>query len=173
MGIPNGIFSKHYWDWRLKNNYIPTRVKLSSLKALQAEIQRQHDFKNWLVALSLFQIHTSLCYCTLKTNPVKNSTSFSCWQQMMYLAKVTFRYFGHCVSQRKSYLYYNVKLNTGRLEKMSVKVIIICLACKFGYRTERSNLRSHCHRRVESNSPARGTHSSTLPRTDWCSSELT
>lgn len=30
----------------LKKIYIPTRVKLSSLKAIQAEIERQHDFKN-------------------------------------------------------------------------------------------------------------------------------
>lgn len=26
--------------------YTPTRVKLSSLKAIQAEIERRHDFKN-------------------------------------------------------------------------------------------------------------------------------
>lgn len=78
--------------------YTPTRVKLSSLKAIQAEIERRHDFKNWLVVLSLFQIHISLCYCIHKTNSVKNSTSFSYWQQMTYLRKVIFRYFRHHIS---------------------------------------------------------------------------
>lgn len=62
-GIPNGIFSKHYWDRTLKNNYIPTRVKLRSLKALQAEIQSQHDkliscFESFSNSHKLMLLHT-------------------------------------------------------------------------------------------------------------------